>query len=310
MSSKLDQFLNGTYKGSLSSLPELIIEHLGGKMMFIDLADGARVYRIVDWVYEIKGSKSEQRHIPWAHLKRTILKQGDLDLNEIVQVIEIETSGGVQPTDFTTDEGLYTLTQRMSDRSATVRQVKDYLARAGVFADEVRTNRNQQRDELMERLIAENPERAMEAIVARYRAQGKSDLWIERRIVGMQKRNKFTSALRETSASSPNYAQATNAGYQGAFNMMKDEIVAYLGLTKQQARQLRDHISEIALQGIALYETASAEKMKIMKRTLTPLEQAEIVRTCARIVAPSMKALADYVGVDVLSGQPLLTTGE
>ncbi len=238
-----------------------------------------------------------------------IVKLGDINLDEIVYPLEIETPGGPQTTEFTTDEGLYAITQRMSDRSPVVRQVKDYLVKAGVFVDDLRTE-PEQHDELMERLIAENPERAMEAIVARYRAQGKSDLWIERRIVGMQKRNKFTSALRETSASSPNYAQATNAGYQGAFNMMKDEIVAYLGLTKQQARHLRDHISEIALQGIALYETASAEKMKIMKRTLTPLEQAEIVRTCARIVAPSMKALADYVGVDVLSGQPLLTTGE
>ncbi|GIK63733.1 MAG: hypothetical protein BroJett018_15270 [Chloroflexota bacterium] len=309
MKSNLELFLSGNQTSANRPLPELIIEHLGGTMMYVDQPDGTRLYRVVDWVYEIKGSSAKERNTAWANLKRVIVKLGDINLDEIVYPLEIETPGGPQTTEFTTDEGLYAITQRMSDRSLVVRQVKDYLAKAGVFVDDLRTE-PEQRDELMERLIAENPERAMEAIVARYRAQGKSDLWIERRIVGMQKRNKFTSALRETSASSPNYAQATNAGYQGAFNMMKDEIVAYLGLTKQQARQLRDHISEIALQGIALYETASAEKMKIMKRTLTPLEQAEIVRTCARIVAPSMKALADYVGVDVLSGQPLLTTGE
>lgn len=308
MTTDLELFLNGQLDDS-RPLPELIIDHLGGTIMYIDQTDGNRLYRVSDWVYEISGSRNKQRFAPWKDVKRTILKQGDFKVSENLTVLAIETSGGLQETDFADAEGLYAITQRMSDRSATVRQIKSYLVQAGVFVDDLRTE-PEQRDELMERLIAENPERAMEAIVARYRAQGKSDLWIERRIVGMQKRNKFTSALRETSASSPNYAQATNAGYQGAFNMMKDEIVAYLGLTKQQARQLRDHISEIALQGIALYETASAEKMKIMKRTLTPLEQAEIVRTCARIVAPSMKALADYVGVDVLSGQPLLTTGE
>lgn len=307
--SLIERYLNNDPELADIPLPEIIIQSLGGKMDYVDLEDGRRLYAVRDWVYEIKGSVTPQRHSPWANLKRTIKRQGDFDLVAILYALPIETPKGKFEIDFTDDEGLYAITQRISDRSPVVRQVKDYLAKAGVFVDELRTE-PEQRDELMERLIAENPERAMEAIVARYRAQGKSDLWIERRIVGMQKRNKFTSALRETSASSPNYAQATNAGYQGAFNMMKDEIVAYLGLTKQQARQLRDHISEIALQGIALYETASAEKMKIMKRALTPLEQAEIVRTCARIVAPSMKALADYVGVDVLSGQPLLTTGE
>lgn len=309
MKSNLELFLSGNQTSDNRPLPELIIEHLGGTMMYLDQPDGTRLYRVVDWVYEIKGSSAKERNTAWANLKRVIVKLGDINLDEIVYPLEIETPGGPQTTEFATDEGLYAITQRMSDRSATVRQVKDYLAKAGVFVDDLRTE-PEQRDELMERLIAENPERAVAAIIARYRAQGKSDRWIERRIMGMQKRDKFTAALRETSASSPNYAQATNAGYQGAFNMMKDEIVAYLGLTKQQARQLRDHISEIALQGIALYETASAEKMKIMKRALTPLEQAEIVRTCARIVAPSMKALAEYVGVDVLSGQPLLTTGE
>ncbi len=306
--SLIERYLNNDPELAQIPLPEIIIQSLGGKMDFIEI-DGKKYYAIRDWVYEIKGSVSKRRGIPWDDLKSKIDEQGDFRVSDIVRYLPIETPGGTFEIEFTDAEGLYAITQRMADRSATVRQVKDYLAKAGVFVDDLRTE-PEQRDELMERLIAENPERAMEAIVARYRAQGKSDLWIERRIVGMQKRNKFTSALRETSASSPNYAQATNAGYQGAFSMMKDEIVAYLGLTKQQARQLRDHISEIALQGIALYETASAEKMKIMKRALTPLEQAEIVRTCARIVAPSMKALADYVGVDVLSGQPLLTTGE
>jgi hypothetical protein len=308
MTTDLELFLNGNLPED-RPLPELIVEHLGGTMMYVDQPDGKRLYRVVDWVYEIKGSTSKQRHKPWQDLKNTIERHGDFKVGAILSPLAVDTPGGQQITDFTDAEGLYAITQRISDRSPIVRQVKDYLARAGVFVDEIRTEADE-RDALMEKLIAENPDRAVEAIINRYRAQGKSERWIERRIMGMAKRDRFTATLKETSDSSPNYPQATNAGYEGAFNMMKSEIVAYLGLTKQQARQLRDHISEIALQGIALYETASAEKMKMLNRPLSPAEQAQIVRDCARIVAPSMRALAEYVGVDVLSGKPLLPAPE
>ena len=80
-------------------------------------------------------------------------------------------------------------------------------------------------------------------------------------------------------------------------------------LRQKKLKKVRDFLSSIALQGIMLYETASAEKMRQLGRKLTPEEQIEIVKACAEMVAPTIQQLADYVGVDLLSGKPLLEGG-
>jgi hypothetical protein len=46
--------------------------------------------------------------------------------------------------------------------------------------------------------------------------------------------------------------------------------------------------------------------MQQLGRKLTTSEQIEIVRHCARLVAPGFWALADYLNVDLLSGKPRL----
>jgi hypothetical protein len=43
---------------------------------------------------------------------------------------------------------------------------------------------------------------------------------------------------------------------------------------------------------------------------LTTAEQIQIVRHCAQLVAPGFWALADYLQVDLLSGKPILESGQ
>ncbi len=62
MKSNLELFLSGNQTSDNRPLPELIIEHLGGTMMYVDQPDGTRLYRVVDWVYEIKGSSAKERN--------------------------------------------------------------------------------------------------------------------------------------------------------------------------------------------------------------------------------------------------------
>lgn len=127
-------------------LPEQIIfsiretDNVDATMAHVDLPDGKRLYCVRDWVYWISQSRATNRSGPWSDLKKAIQSNGDLKVTEICRVLDFETPGGVQKMDFTDEEGLYQITQRMSDRSSTVRAVKTYLAQAGVFMGEAYNN--------------------------------------------------------------------------------------------------------------------------------------------------------------------------
>ncbi len=148
-------------------LPEQIIfsiretDNVDATMAHVDLPDGKRLYCVRDWVYWVSASQSSGKTPAWANLKRAINKDiaKDIEAGKAdekltlkgllnLQYLEIQTPGGVQKMDFTDEEGLYQITQRMSDRSSTVRAVKTYLAQAGVFMGEAYNNPAGAADEL------------------------------------------------------------------------------------------------------------------------------------------------------------------
>jgi hypothetical protein len=269
-------------------LPEIVITKLEGQMAHIDTPEGERLYSVRDWVYYVSVSKNKNVSAPWSDLKKAIAKHSEFKVSEILRVLEVETSGGKQAMDFTDEYGLYAITQRMSDRSGMARAVKQYLVNAGVLVDEIR------RDEDAAAGLIEN----LETRHKRIREQGK------------KKRINFVQTAKDTHEKGrPNYAAITNAEYEVLFGAAKDELVKSLALTPAQANRFRDHISTLALQAIDASETAGAIKMQQLGRKLTTPEQIEIVRTCARLVAPGFWALADYLNVDLLSGKPRLDSG-
>jgi hypothetical protein len=182
-------------------LPEIVISNLDGQIAYIDTLDGQRLYSVRDWVYYVSASKNKNQSAPWSDLKKAISKHSEFKVSEIIRVLEIETPGGKQATDFTNEQGLYAITQRMSDRSGMVRAVKQYLADAGVLVDEIR------RDEDAASMLIED----LETRHKRIREQGK------------KKRINFVQTARDTHVKgSPNYAAITNAEYEVLFGAAKD----------------------------------------------------------------------------------------
>jgi hypothetical protein len=272
----------------LRPLPEIVIDKLDGEMLHIDTPEGQRLYSVRDWVYYVSVSKNKNISAPWSDLKKAMLKQPEFKVSEIIRVLEVETSGGTQMMDLTDEYGLYAITQRMSDRSGMTRAVKQYLVNAGVLVDEIR------RDEAAAAGLIED----LETRHKRIREQGK------------KKRINFVQTAQETHIKGrPNYAAITNAEYEILFGAAKDELVKTLGLTQSQANRFRDHISTLALEAIDASETAGAIKMQQLGRKLSTPEQIDIVRHCARIVAPAFWELAEYLNVDLLSGKPILESG-
>ncbi|WP_207678862.1 hypothetical protein [Desulfonema magnum] len=214
----------------------------------------------------------------------------------------------VYQKDHTDDHGLYLIAQnlRVTKTRHALREIKEYLAKAGVFVDNLRTNKDGARKKLRGELNLENPAGAMEDAVSGYRKKRCSDEWINTRLKGVGNRLIFSNTMADTCNTRPDFAGATNSGYKEMFDMVKSEIVRYLGLTKAQARKMRDYLSQLALQGISLYEVAATQKMQESGRILTRKEQVRIVQDCAAMVAPSIHNLAAYLGIDLVSGKKLI----
>jgi len=269
-------------------LPLYVAQEWAFKLTFVD-QDGnpsSYLYSINDWVKGVTGTAQPSRL-----LNELFDSTEELKSSILIEKLPYKASNNkTYQMDFTDAKGLYRIAQELRSTKSRPQldAIKQYLAAAGVLVDEIR------RDEDAAAGLIED----LETRHKRIREQGK------------KKRINFVQTAKDTHEKGrPNYAAITNAEYEILFGAAKDELVKTLDLTPKQAARFRDHISTLALQAIDASETAGAIKMQQLGRKLTTPEQIEIVRHCARLVAPAFWSLADYLNVDLLSGRPRLESG-
>lgn len=203
--------------------------------------------------------------------------------------------------DFTDENGLYLITQRMSDRSATVRKVKKYLADAGVLVDTVRRE-----PEKVISLGAIDPDTALDAVIQRYRELGKDDRWIQARLEGKIKRNQFTAALNEAVVeilTRRHYAIATDDIYLGLWKRTSAHLKTELNVPKNAS--LRDHQPRLALHYQGIAEEVAAQKLGD-RAELTWNEARYIIKTVAAFIGEQAQATSQLLQMDIATGRPLL----
>src|SRR5262249_30843919 len=133
-------------------------------------------------------------------------------------------------------ETLYQITQRMDANTGIRDKVLRFLAVAGVTLDEIRID----------------PDKAIEAVYAFYRKQGKTDSWIDARIKSKLARIEFTSSFTLCLKDKPQpkyYGIITNTMRLSLWKRTTRTLLTQMGLSKDA--NLRDHMPEIGL----LYET-------------------------------------------------------
>ncbi len=201
-------------------IPERIISALKQSMIYVDTLYGRRLYCIRDWVYHVSGTKTNDRTVAWANLKRAIkkdlskdIKEGKADVNLTVegllnlQSLEIETAGGKQRVDFTDEEGIYQITQRMSDRSKNVREVKTYLAKSGVFMGAAYNNPSTAAVELDRAAYKRNYNR----LIAEGFTPAEAQQWLDVRSEQKRQRRIITAIWSTRGINRPNdFADLTN----------------------------------------------------------------------------------------------------
>jgi len=250
-------------------LPLLVAEKWGFDLAFIDQDGNADryLYSARDWFIGLGGEKSG-----WAKFDKSWLISN--------QPVEVKRKNRKpESLDFVLAEDLYRIAQdmRAMAKRPQLQEIKDYLAAAGVLADQARRK----------------PQETAEKLLARAK--------------GIEARNLMTTAAQETHETHrPFYGKLTDVEYQILLGATKQTIVERLNFNKSQTTHFRDQLGALALKALEMAETASAAKMRQQGRALTHEEQLEIVRTCARMVAPGFHQLADYLGVDRIQNNPLL----
>lgn len=158
---------------------------------------------------------------------------------------------------------------------------------------------------------ADQAKQKRDKAISAYYSAGRSLDWSERRVDSKQAVKQLNgSAMATHEHRAPDFGSLHSTINRDLFDMTKSEIVAYLGLQPKQADAYRDHLSQYALNALKRISEVSSAKMKQAGRALTDAEQLNIVRRVVQIIAPTERELADFVGVDFISGTELGSNGQ
>lgn len=286
-------------------LPLLVAKKWDFPLAF-HIVEGKYVYAIQDWVRGLLGEE-DIRHV-WAKFKKQNPSSETLTSSQ--RLPYKATDGKTYPREFTPDKGLYLIAQylRVTRARPVLNEIRQFLAKAGVFVDELRRD-----EDLIVISSKMSPDEMLDAtgraaLLTRkaYRAQGKSERWIEMRLQGKIKREQFTTALGLAIAEvikRNHFAIATDDIYKGLWGRTAAHLKKELSLPGKAS--LRDHQPLLGLYYQAIAEEISAQKLGLREKLLW-LEAREIIKDVAAFIGQQAQATSQYMQTDLATGRPLL----
>lgn len=265
----------------------------------------AYFYAVQDWIAGLASVDAAKASKIWFDIKnQTSDSIGSLksdgqtsssngQLNTITELPYLAADGKTYQRDFAADRDLYFIAQHMRTTKTrpALAAIKDFLARAGAFADFARRD----------------PAALLDAATAAYQKQGKGQNWIDNRLQGMASRKAFTAALKsaigEAVSDGNIYQTSTNALYVGLWERTAAQLKADLDL--KPSDRVRDHFGEYALMYTGLAESLIARRLQNMEAV--PFELAQrLVREIAALIHQQASQTARLLGIDLVTEKPLL----
>ncbi len=274
-------------------LPLIVAQKWNFTLTYIDL-EGIRWYALQDWVRGITGEED---------VRKIISKMKNQTSTSSRHLPYLADDGKTYEREYTDDKGLYLTAQylRSTKKRAILDEIKKYLAASGAFVDLIRRE-----PETVVTSGAIDPDQAIDAAIKAYRAQGKDDRWIQARIEGKIKRNRFTAALSAAVAdvlTPRHYAMATDDIYKGLWGRTAAYLKGELGLPKNA--NLRDHQPMLALHYQGIAEEVSAQKLGT-RQELSWEEARDIVKMVAGFIGRQAAETSQLLQMDIAIGKPLL----
>lgn len=195
--------------------------------------------------------------------------------------------------DFCTDVTLYLIAQSLNARNPLGKVIADYMANASSKFDRYR------RDESL----------AIQDAVKSFESEGKSQSWIEARAQGIITRKQFIEALKNAvlNADASLYAQSTEKIYKALWDRTTAQLRSDLEISKHE--NPRNHFGEYALVYTRLAEMYAITRLGDAEIVSVDVAMS-IVYESAKLIKPQALATAQALGVDLVTGKPLLTSGQ
>lgn len=259
------------FGNDMRPLPLLTAERWGFQFAHVDPTGNPidYLYCARDWYMGLGGDKGR-----WSKSKSDWLSAS--------QPVEIEVKRQrrkPEMLEFVNAEGLYKIAARMQSKGKRpqLEAIKDYLAKAGVKFDEIRTS----------------PEKAAEFIdaVSRHHKQ---------RLEGIVSRNDLMDWLREQFGKEFAFGIFTNREYVGLFGRKAGEISAQSG--KKNARD------GMTTEGLAFVTIVESSCLRLFKgrESVSEGEAFEIVRAVAEPLGANVQMLQQQLGIDIATGRSLI----
>ena len=215
------------------------------------------------------------------------MRQRDAELGQgwgqIVHTLDIPTKGGIQPMICASLQGMFRIIQSISSPKAE--PFKQWLAKVG-----------QERIQEMQ-----DPSLGVDRARVLWKKHGRSEKWIQQRMMGQETRNKLTDYWKESGVQEgQEYAILTNIIHQEWSDLSVKEHKELKKLAK--TNNLRDHMNEAELIFTALAELSTrqiAENMeaKGLDENKTPARRGGKIAKDARL------ALEEKTGKKVISAE-------
>mgnify|MGYP002851792310 FL=1 len=200
-------------------------------------------FSIVDVIYALTESKDPAAY--WRKLKQRLKEEGNQTVTNCHALKMVAADGKMRLTDVATPEQLLRLIQSIPSPKAE--PFKLWLAKVGY-------------ERIQE---TADPSKALDRARSHWKAQGRSQKWIQQRMMGQETRNKLTDYWQAHGVTkSDDFAMLTNVIHQEWSDL---SVAQHKKLKGLEHENLREHMSEAELLFTALAELSTrqiAEKDK------------------------------------------------
>nr|WP_314896940.1 BRO family protein [uncultured Flavobacterium sp.] len=240
-------------------------------------------FSVIDVIAILTGSSVPKRY--WSDLKKKLTKEGSEVYDKIVRLKMLADDGKNRITDTADTEALLRLIQSIPSPKAE--PFKQWLAKVGY--------------ERMKEIA--DPEQSIDRARENWKQHGRSEKWIQQRMMGQETRNKLTDYWKESGVEEKkDFAILTNIIHKEWTGLTVKNHKEVKGLKSQN---LRDHMSEAELIFTALAEL-STRQIAENDEAKGVSENAKAGKKGGAIAKNARIALEDKTGKSVVTGENFL----
>jgi len=249
--------------------------------------NGELQYSVIDVIGALTDSKNPSQY--WRTLRKRLLEEGSQVVSNCNRLKLPAKDGKFYATDCASKEVVLRLIQSIP--SASVEPFKLFLANAGATHIEE----------------TENPDQLFTRLMDSYRAQGRTDDWIQARIRALSARNQLTETWKDRDVKGKEYAILTDEIHNGTFDMTTKDHKTYKGLSPKDS--LRENMSDLELVFTTLSETLTREMAERLDARGFD-QNRNVAREAGEQTGESRKRLEKKTGISVVSKSKWLKKGD